>query len=178
MLIDERLHTELPGIAPMSASETIIVQGSKIRDFRLQSHQSRKINDKFGSGRQEIVTAHAVGLRKELTITSYDQFPGVLVLSARYTRPAVAISRRSVSKLGRIGLRFIRIGETHAIRKDGRIYYSFYARAFDGKDELSGVENRKYRIQNYVNGRGTVSGSKATLGGTFQKHLLLQATPE
>ena len=90
MLIDERLHTELPGIAPMSASETIIVQGREIRDFRLQSHQSRKINDKFGSGRQEIVSADGVGLRKELTITSYEQFPGVLVFSARYTNTAAS----------------------------------------------------------------------------------------
>ena len=85
MLIDERLHTELPGIAPMSASETITADGREIRDFRLQSHQSRKINDKLGSGLQEVVTANGEGLRKELTITSYEQFPGVLVVEARYT---------------------------------------------------------------------------------------------
>ena len=43
--------------------------------------------------------------------------------------------------------------ETHAIRKDGKMYYSFFAKSFGGKVELRALGNRKYRIRDYVNGR-------------------------
>jgi alpha-galactosidase len=70
--------------------------------------------------------------------------------------------------------------EAHAIRKDGKMYYSFYAKSFGGKVELRALGNRKYRIRDYVNGRdlGMVTGPKATLEVSFLKHLLLEATPE
>jgi alpha-galactosidase len=88
MLIDDKLHTELLGLTPMSASESITMQGRQTVDFRLVRHRSRKITDKLGSGRQHIVTGVADGMSKELTITSYKDFPGVLVLQARYTNTA------------------------------------------------------------------------------------------
>ena len=70
--------------------------------------------------------------------------------------------------------------ETHAIRKDGRMYYGFYAKTYGGKVELRGLEKRKYRVRDYVNGQdlGTVAGPVASLNVTFQKHLLLEAAPE
>jgi alpha-galactosidase len=70
--------------------------------------------------------------------------------------------------------------EAHAIRKDGKMYYSFFAKSFGGNVELRALGNRKYRIRDYVNGRdlGTVTGPKATLEVSFLKHLLLEATPE
>ena len=70
--------------------------------------------------------------------------------------------------------------ETHAIRKDGKMYYSFFAKTFGGKVELRGLDKRKYRIRDYVNGQdlGTVNGPVATLDVSFLKHLLVEATPE
>jgi len=80
MRIDERMYTELEGLAPMSASETVTLQGREVMDFQLRDHKSRRVTDKLGSGWQHIMTGQAEHLRKELTVTSYSDFPGILVI--------------------------------------------------------------------------------------------------
>ncbi|HFE65567.1 MAG TPA: alpha-galactosidase [Caldithrix sp.] len=70
--------------------------------------------------------------------------------------------------------------EAHAIRKDGKMYYAFYADKFSGTVELRGLDNKSYRITDYENNRdlGTVNGPVGTLTITFHHHLLLEAIPE
>ena len=70
--------------------------------------------------------------------------------------------------------------ETHAIRKDSRMYYAFYAPQWTGKVTLRGLSDRSYRITDYVEGKdlGTVHGPVAALDVKFEKHLLLEAKPE
>ncbi len=70
--------------------------------------------------------------------------------------------------------------ETHAIRKDGSMYYAFYAPHWTGKIALRGLAERAYRVTDYVDGRelGTVRGPVAALDVTFDKHLLLEVKPE
>jgi alpha-galactosidase len=70
--------------------------------------------------------------------------------------------------------------EAHAIRKNGSMYYAFYAPQWNGKVELRGLENRNYRLTNYETGEvlGTVRGPVATQTAQFEKHLLLEAKPE
>jgi alpha-galactosidase len=67
--------------------------------------------------------------------------------------------------------------EAHAIRKNGNMYYAFYAPQWNGKLELRGLEKRAYRLTNYETGEalGTVQGPVATWTAQFQKHLLLEA---
>jgi alpha-galactosidase len=70
--------------------------------------------------------------------------------------------------------------ETHAISKDGRLYYAFYAPQWSGKVMLRGLAERNYRVTDYVDGKdlGTVHGPVATLDVKFDKHLLIEAKPE
>ena len=70
--------------------------------------------------------------------------------------------------------------EAHAIRKDGRLYYAFYAPQWTGKITLRGLAERVYRVTDYVDGKdlGTVRGPVAALDVTFDQHLLLEAKPE
>jgi alpha-galactosidase len=70
--------------------------------------------------------------------------------------------------------------ETHAIRKDGAMYYAFYAPHWDGKVVLRGLAGRRYRVIDYVNNKdlGTVRGPFAGLAVSFDQHLLLEAKPE
>ena len=70
--------------------------------------------------------------------------------------------------------------ETHVIRKDQEFYYAFYARHWSGTIELRGLQDRNYRVFDYVNNKdlGTVHGPKATLSADFNQHLLLEARPE
>jgi alpha-galactosidase len=70
--------------------------------------------------------------------------------------------------------------ETHAIRKDGEMYYAFYAPQWNGKVTLRGLGAQSYHVMDYVNGKdlGTVHGPEAALDVRFDKHLLIEAKPE
>jgi alpha-galactosidase len=70
--------------------------------------------------------------------------------------------------------------ETHAVRKDGNMYYAFFAPDWSGKITLRGLSDKVYHVTDYVDGKdlGTVHGPAATLDVHFEKHLLLEAKPE
>ncbi|MGB3270513.1 MAG: glycoside hydrolase family 36 protein [Rhodanobacter sp.] len=69
--------------------------------------------------------------------------------------------------------------ETHAIARDGAMYYAFYADAFEGKVELRGLGAGRYKVRDLFNERalGEVAGGNASLRVAFKRSLLLQATP-
>ncbi|HVO12806.1 MAG TPA: glycoside hydrolase family 36 protein [Vicinamibacteria bacterium] len=70
--------------------------------------------------------------------------------------------------------------EAHVVRKDGVLFYAFFARSFDGVLQLRGLAPGAYRVTDYVNGRdlGQVTAEKATLGAHFERSLLLEVRPE
>jgi alpha-galactosidase len=70
--------------------------------------------------------------------------------------------------------------ETHAIQKDQKMYYAFYADNWTGSVELRGLENQEYKIVDYVNDKdyGIVAGPDPKLDVTFEKNLLLMAIPQ
>jgi alpha-galactosidase len=69
--------------------------------------------------------------------------------------------------------------ETHAVEKDGRMHYAFYAPSWKGSVELRGLGKGRYRITDYVNGTdlGVVTGPTAQLPAQFAKYLLIEAAP-
>lgn len=69
--------------------------------------------------------------------------------------------------------------EAHAIAKDGRLYYAFYAPQWDGPLELRGLGEGDYRLTDYFHGKdlGTASAKSARLSATFEKFLLIEAVP-
>jgi alpha-galactosidase len=69
--------------------------------------------------------------------------------------------------------------EAHAIEKSGTFYYAFFADRWSGALSLRGLQSGTYRIRDYVNDRelGTVSGPHGRLTTTFERSLLLEATP-
>ncbi len=70
--------------------------------------------------------------------------------------------------------------EAHAIRKGETMYYAFFARRWNGRIELRGLQDRTYHLMDYVNHKdlGTVRGPEATVTADFNRHLLIQASPE
>jgi alpha-galactosidase len=70
--------------------------------------------------------------------------------------------------------------ETHAIQKDEKMYYAFYADTCQGKVELRGLENQVYQLFDYENkvDLGKVKGPTASIQVDFKHHLLLEAVPE
>jgi alpha-galactosidase len=69
--------------------------------------------------------------------------------------------------------------EAHAIRKENGIYYSFYAKRFQGEIEFRGLDHRNYRVVNIVNGRdlGIISPNNQHISVNFRGSLLVLATP-
>jgi alpha-galactosidase len=69
--------------------------------------------------------------------------------------------------------------EAHAIAKEGRLYYAFYAPEYQGAVELRGLQPGTYRVRDYENERdvATVTGPTARITVTFKRHLLLEASP-
>ncbi|MEW5871513.1 MAG: glycoside hydrolase family 36 protein [Chloroflexota bacterium] len=69
--------------------------------------------------------------------------------------------------------------EAHAIRKNGRIYYAFFASAFRGALDLRGLEPRTYRVVDYVDHRTLclVNGPTAALEAAFESAFLIYLEP-
>ncbi len=69
------------------------------------------------------------------------------------------------------------IPECHAIRKDGGMYYAFYADSFDGTVELRGLGTGSFLITDYVSGKtvGRLEPGTRTLRIRFEKSALLEA---
>lgn len=69
--------------------------------------------------------------------------------------------------------------ETHAIAKDGAMYYAFYADSFKGSVPLRGLDAGRYRVRDLFNETdlGELDAGNATLQVAFKGFMLLQATP-
>jgi alpha-galactosidase len=69
--------------------------------------------------------------------------------------------------------------EAHVIERTGRLYYAFYADTWQGDIVLRGLGSGPYRIRDYYNDLdlGTMSSERNRLKVTFQRFLLLEATP-
>ncbi|AWL04524.1 glycoside hydrolase family 36 protein [Massilia oculi] len=69
--------------------------------------------------------------------------------------------------------------ETHAVEKDGRLYFAFYAKEWSGQVELRGLKEGRYRVRDYVEDRdlGEVSAASNKLKIGFEQALLLEAIP-
>ena len=70
--------------------------------------------------------------------------------------------------------------EAHVIRKNQGLYYAFFAPKWSGPIELRGLEDRAYRVVDYVNDKdlGKVHGPEARIAAEFNQHLLIEARPE
>jgi len=71
--------------------------------------------------------------------------------------------------------------EGYAIAKDGKMYYAFFmgeGQSWEGTLELRGLEEGKYRVVDYVDGKdlGAVDAASPKLQTKFTEHLLLQVS--
>ncbi len=69
--------------------------------------------------------------------------------------------------------------EAHVVEKSGRMYYAFYARAWNGPVWLRGLSAGRYRVRDYFNERdlGEVSGAHAELPLSFARFMVIEAIP-
>ena len=70
--------------------------------------------------------------------------------------------------------------ETHVLQKADTMFYSFYAKKWNGKIQLRGLKKEKdYVVYDYVNHKnlGLVNGESPFLDVSFQKYLLIEVYP-
>lgn len=69
--------------------------------------------------------------------------------------------------------------EGHAIEKDGRLYFAFYAKEWDGPVELRGLGAGRWRLRDYVDGcgLGEAAGPVHRMTAQFTHALLIEAVP-
>jgi alpha-galactosidase len=69
--------------------------------------------------------------------------------------------------------------EGHVVAKDGRLYYAFFARHWNGPVTLRGLSAASYRLRDYFNARefGNVSPSAASVHLSFEHSIVLEAVP-
>lgn len=69
--------------------------------------------------------------------------------------------------------------EAHAVEKDGRMHYCFYADRHDGEVELRGLPAGTHRVTDLWSGRtlGTVSAGQPRLRAKFERFLFVEAAP-
>lgn len=66
--------------------------------------------------------------------------------------------------------------ETHAISKDGKMYYAFYADSFEGTVELRGLKCKEYKVKDYVKNieLGIIKGENGKIKVKFEDYLLIE----
>lgn len=69
--------------------------------------------------------------------------------------------------------------EGHAVEKDGRMYFAFFAPRWSGPVELRGLGAGEYQLRDYVNDRslGPVSAGRNRIHASFEHALLVEAVP-
>jgi len=69
--------------------------------------------------------------------------------------------------------------ETHVIQKADTMYYAFYADEWNGKIELRGLKEGKYKVVDYVNNLelGTITFSEPFIEVKFNNYLLVEVYP-
>jgi alpha-galactosidase len=75
---------EIP-LGPFSASETVKGNQRSWQDFAVASQTRERVTDIYGNGEKLTVTGFSGGLRKNVSVTIYDEFPTVAVFDVSYT---------------------------------------------------------------------------------------------
>ncbi len=73
-------------LGDFTPSEFIVIDGKKRQDFTLNNHSVEEWQDKIGKGKQLKITGTSGNLKKNITVTSYDDFPTMLFLQVVYTK--------------------------------------------------------------------------------------------
>jgi alpha-galactosidase len=69
--------------------------------------------------------------------------------------------------------------EGHAVKKDGIMYYAFFAKSWNGKIQIRGLDKKTYELYDYENDKslGKVKGPNPVINQSFENHLLLKCIP-
>ncbi len=71
-------------LGKFSNSEFVTVNGKKINDFQLIDFKMSEWLDSIGNGKEYLVTGVSKGLKKKISVVSYNEFPSMLFFKVAY----------------------------------------------------------------------------------------------
>ncbi len=77
-------------MGPFSASETVTVDGSELKDFAFISEGYARVNDSFGPGKQTTLIGAAGPVQKTVVVTVHDQFPRMAFYEVHYKNTQIS----------------------------------------------------------------------------------------
>ena len=77
-------------MGPFVASETVTIADKTQTIFPLVSQKTEETHDTFGTGKRLIVTGQSGPLRKEVSVTIYEEFPTMAFFDVQYTNTSKA----------------------------------------------------------------------------------------
>lgn len=89
---DRNLHSQVIALidgkiqpaGPLAPSDYLLVGKVQLADFHYASDSSYTVNDEFGAGTRTDIRGYSGQLVKTVSITAYDDFPGVLLVENTY----------------------------------------------------------------------------------------------
>ena len=72
-------------LSDFNPSELINIKGKEGLEFKIKDHSVADWEDKIGKGKQFKIVASSANIKKDLTITSYNDFPTMLFFQVSYT---------------------------------------------------------------------------------------------
>jgi len=115
-------------LGPFAASESVSVVGVEVGDFAFSGQDAQRVRDDPGAGRRWLLSGLARGLRKTVSVTAYDDFPGLAVFQVRYTNEG----RDEVTIAGWTNNRYLIAA---AGRRGGPAFWSYQGGSYESRPD-------------------------------------------
>jgi alpha-galactosidase len=154
-LISSKFDNSTKILGNYQPSEYVMILDNPITDFQFKSKSQKNLQDRWGKGHQLIVTGESEKLRKEVSISIYDDFPMMAVYQVRYTN----IGETELVITGWINNQFqIKISPT---TRHKPLFWSFQSGSYENRPDWVLSLKPGFKQENYMGMNATDYG-----GGT------------
>lgn len=154
-LISSKFDNSTKILGDYRPSEYVMILDNPVTDFQFRSQSQKKLQDRWGIGHQLIVTGESDNLRKEVSISIYDDFPMMAVYQVRYTN----IGKVELVVTGWVNNRYqIKVSGT---TRDKAPFWSFQSGSYESRPDWVLPLKTGFKQENYMGMNATDYG-----GGT------------
>ena len=147
---DEHLHSRVVAsvggeevvTGRFSASEYVIVGGGAVSDFAYEGHEVTSVADDVGAGEQHRLTGVADDLRKEVSVTVYEEFPAMATYQVTYVNDG----QNAVAIDGWVNNHYA----VHAPEADGDPFWSYQSGSYSSRPDWVLPVNAGFSQDNFM----------------------------
>ncbi len=128
---------------PFSASETLLAADRSYSDFNFSSSSLEAVSDAFGTGQRLLLTGDAGPVRKQVSVTLYNDFPSIAVFEVEYKNQGAAPFVVRGWANGQYGLRAL-------VPKIGPAFWSYQSGSYEKRPDWVLPLHPGFRQANYL----------------------------